>query len=96
MTPQLTLQHKLLLLLLLLLQASGGLPDALQQQQQQQQQFVLQCQLRGHENWVRAVQFARVGEAAPGLPGGRRVSLLLASAAQDRCAIWAYISLCKL
>ncbi|KAF6265071.1 WD40-repeat-containing domain protein [Scenedesmus sp. NREL 46B-D3] len=58
-----------------------------------QQQFVLQCQLRGHENWVRAVQFARVGEAAPGLPGGRRVSLLLASAAQDRCAIWAYISL---
>jgi hypothetical protein len=45
---------------------------------------VLQCQLKGHENWVRAVQFARVVEAAPGLPGGQRVSLLLASAAQDR------------
>jgi hypothetical protein len=53
-------------------------------QQQQQQRFVLQCQLKGHENWVRAVQFARVAEAAPGLPGGQRVSLLLASAAQDR------------
>jgi hypothetical protein len=53
-------------------------------QQQQQQQFVLQCQLRGHENWVRAVHFARVVEPAPGLPGEQRESLLLASAAQDR------------
>jgi hypothetical protein len=64
--------------------ADEASPQQQQQQQQQQQRFVLQCHLKGHENWVRAVQFARVAEAAPGLPGGQRVSLLLASAAQDR------------
>jgi hypothetical protein len=58
--------------------------DEASSQQQQQQRFVLQCQLKGHENWVRAVQFERVAEAASDLPGGQRVSLLLASAAQDR------------
>lgn len=60
-------------------------------QQQQQQNgvlglqdsgFRLQCQLKGHENWIRGVAFAAVRETAA--DGADRVSLLLATAAQDR------------
>jgi hypothetical protein len=49
--------------------------------------FQLQCQLKGHENWVKGVAFQQVQEtpAQPsGQPGAGAVSLLLASAGQDR------------
>lgn len=51
--------------------------------------FQLHCQLRGHENWVKGVAFTAVHEPAgpSGQPG--EVSLLLATAGQDRYArIW--------
>lgn len=51
--------------------------------------FKLQCQLKGHENWVKGVAFTAVREPAgqSGQQGG--VSLLLATAGQDRYArIW--------
>lgn len=51
--------------------------------------FQLQCQLKGHENWVKGVAFQKVRElsAQPGQQGA--VSLLLASAGQDRYGrIW--------
>jgi hypothetical protein len=44
--------------------------------------FQLACQLKGHENWVKDLAFARVLE--PRKEGGMVESLLLASASQDR------------
>lgn len=52
--------------------------------------FQLQCQLKGHENWVKGVSFQHVQESA-GPHAGQHgcVSLLLASAGQDRYGrIW--------
>jgi WD40 repeat protein len=52
--------------------------------------FQLQCQLKGHENWVKGVSFQHVQESA-GPHSGQHgcVSLLLASAGQDRYGrIW--------
>lgn len=43
--------------------------------------FQLQCELKGHENWVRSLALTTVQEE-----GNGGTSLLLASAAQDRCA----------
>jgi hypothetical protein len=57
-------------------------PDA--KQQQQQPSFQLHCQLKGHENWVRGVAFTQVAEDTSSNSGGSQVSLLLATAAQDR------------
>ena len=45
-------------------------------------EFQLACQLKGHENWVKGLAFARVLEASRGGEVGE--SLLLASASQDR------------
>lgn len=57
----------------------GGAPL----EQQPLPPFKLQCQLRGHENWVKGVAFTCVHE-----PEGR-LALLLASAGQDRYGrIW--------
>jgi WD40 repeat protein len=51
-------------------------------------QFQLSCQLTGHENWVRGLAFAAVAEEGVGPgeqgDGAAGVSLLLASASQDR------------
>lgn len=70
--------------------ASSSSSDGVQQQQQQQGEgqglqapgFKLQCQLKGHENWIRGVAFTQVCET--GSDGREHVSLLLATAAQDR------------
>jgi WD40 repeat protein len=75
------------------------------QEQAQQQQllppFELQCQLRGHDNWIKGLALTCVCEDGPGPAGSTacqqqqqqqgsgRLSLLLASAGQDRYGrIW--------
>jgi len=77
--------------------SATGTPQQQVQQPQQQEgagggqggAFDLQCQLRGHENWVKGVTFTRVQEPAVQQGQAGRVSLLLASAGQDRYGrIW--------
>jgi WD40 repeat protein len=51
--------------------------------------FTLQCQLKGHENWVKGVAFQKVQEPSAQAGQAGAVSLLLASAGQDRYGrIW--------